>query len=148
MSGWLRHLVLTLKSKTGLSSGVAIWGLVAIAAGAGTIAFIIIAAFIALAQRYGALTAALVLGGLFLLLTIMAAIACILTQRRTVADAKLELAARSRAVWLDPKLVRVGLQIGQTIGWRRLVPLAAVGVLAAGLAKEWFSRGRGAGETG
>jgi Ca2+/Na+ antiporter len=148
MSGWLRHLTLTLKAKTGLSSGVAVWTLVAIAAGAGAIAFFIIAAFIALAQRYGALTAALALGGLFLLFTIIAAIACILTQRRTAADAKLELAARSHAVWLDPKLVRVGLQIGQTIGWRRLVPLAAAGVLAAGLAKEWFSRGRSAGETG
>jgi len=33
------------------------------------------------------------------------------------------------------------LQIGQAIGWRRLVSLAAVGVLAAGLAKEWMARG-------
>jgi hypothetical protein len=148
MSGWLRHLTLTLKAKTGLSSGVAIWALVAIAAGAGTLAFFIIAAFVALAQRYGVLTAALVLGGLFLLFTIIAAIACVLTQRHTAANAKLALAARSHAVWLDPKLLRVGMQIGQAIGWRRLVPLAAVGVLAAGMAKEWFGRSRSAGGTG
>ncbi len=148
MSGWLRHLVLMLRSKTGLSSGVVIWGLVALLAGGGTVAFFIIAAFIALAQWYGSLTAALAFGGLFLLITVIASIACILTQRRTVADAKLALAARSHAVWLDPKVVRVGLQIGQAIGWRRLVPLAAVGVLAAGIAKEWFSRTRPAGETG
>jgi hypothetical protein len=34
------------------------------------------------------------------------------------------------------------VQIGRAIGWRRLVPLAAVGVLAAGIAKEWLAHSR------
>ena len=34
----------------------------------------------------------------------------------------------------------IGYQIGQTIGWRKLVSLAAVGLLAAGLAREWLGR--------
>jgi hypothetical protein len=148
MSGWLRHLELTIKSKTGLGSDVLIWGLVALLGAAVTLGFLIFAAFIALAERYGPLTAALALGGLFLLITIVALICCLSSQRRTIADAKLALAARSHAVWLDPKLLGAGLQIGRAIGWRRLVPLAAVGVLAAGLAKEWFGRDRPAGETG
>jgi hypothetical protein len=113
-----------------------------------TLGFFIFAAYIALAERYGSLTAALALGGLFLLTTIIALICCLSSQRRTVASAKLALAARSPAPWLDPKLLGAGLQIGRAIGWRRLVPLAAVGVLAAGLAKEWFGRDRPAGETG
>jgi hypothetical protein len=146
MSGWLRHLQLTVRSKTGLSPEFLIWGLVAILGAAITLGFFIFAGFIALAERYGPLTAALVLGGLFLLITIVAVICCLSSQRRTIADAKLALAARSHAVWLDPKLLGAGLQIGRAVGWRRLVPLAAVGVLAAGIAKEWFSRNRPAGE--
>jgi hypothetical protein len=31
----------------------------------------------------------------------------------------------------------VGVQVGQAVGWRRLMTVAAVGVLAVGLAKEW-----------
>jgi hypothetical protein len=146
MSGWLGHLQLTVKSKIGLSPDVLIWGLVAILGAAVTLGFFIFAAFIALAERYGPLMAALVLGGLFLLITIVAVICCLSSQRRTIADAKLALAARSHAPWLDPKLLGAGLQIGRAVGWRRLVPLAAVGVLAAGLAKEWFGRNRPAGE--
>jgi hypothetical protein len=148
MSGWVRHLELIVKSKTGLGSGVLVWALIAGLGGAITLGFFIFAAFLALAERYGPLTAALALGGLFLLITILALICCLSAQRRTVAGAKLALTARSHAPWLDPKLLGAGLQIGRAIGWRRLVPLAAVGVLAAGLAKEWLGRSRPAGETG
>jgi hypothetical protein len=145
MSGWLRHLELRVKAKTGLDSGVLVWGLVAVFGGAATLGFLVLAAFIALAQLYAPLTAALALGGLFLLITIVALICCLSSQRRTVANAKLALAVRSHAPWFDPKLLGVGLQIGRTVGWRRLVPLAAVGVLAAGLLKEWLDRNRPAG---
>jgi hypothetical protein len=148
MTGWLRYLELTVKSKTGLASGVIVWALAAALSSAVTLGFFIFAAFIGLAERYGPLTAALSLGGFFLLVTIIALLCCLSSRRRTVASAKLALAARSHAPWLDPKLFGVGLQIGRAIGWRRLVPLAAVGVLAAGLAKEWFGRDRPAGETG
>jgi hypothetical protein len=58
----------------------------------------------------------------------------------------LALAARSQTPWLDPKYLGVGMQIGRAIGWRRLVPLAAVGILAAGIAKEWIGRNRPADE--
>jgi hypothetical protein len=148
MSGWLRHLELIVKSKTGLGSDVLVWGLVAGLGGAATVGFLIFAAFIGLAERYGPLAAALVLGSLFLSITIIALICCLSAQRRTVASAKLALSARSHAPWLDPKFLGAGLQIGRAIGWRRLVPLAAVGVLAAGLTKEWLGRNRTAGEPG
>jgi hypothetical protein len=55
--------------------------------------------------------------------------------------ARLELAARSHAGWLDPKFLTVGIEIGRAIGWRRVVMLAAAGLLAAGLGKEWFGSG-------
>jgi hypothetical protein len=147
MSGWLRHLELTVKSKTGLGADVLVWALIAALGGAATLGFFISAAFIGLAERYGPLTAALALGGLFLSITVMALACCLTSQRRTVASAKLELAARRHAPWLDPKFLGVGMQIGRAIGWRRLAPLAAVGVLAAGIAKEWFGRNRPGEET-
>ena len=43
--------------------------------------------------------------------------------------------------WLDPKFLAVGIEIGRTLGWRRILTLAAAGVLAAGLGKEWFGSG-------
>ena len=36
----------------------------------------------------------------------------------------------------------VGLDIARAVGWRRIVPLAAIGVLAATLAREWAGRER------
>ncbi len=148
ISGWLRHLELTLKSKSGLGSGVLIWGLIALLGGAVTVGFFIFAAFIALAARFGPLLAAVALGALFLVLTLLAVLGCVSSRRNTIAGAQLALEARSHAPWLDPKFVGVGLQIGRAIGWRRLVPLAAAGVLVAGLAKEWFGRERPADEAG
>jgi len=147
MKGWLRHLELTVKSKTGLGTDVLVWALLAVLGGAATLGFFIGAAYIGLAERYGPLTAALGLAGLFLAITVAAVACCLASQRRTVASAKLELAARRHAPWLDPKFVGVGMQIGRAVGWRRLVPLAAVGVLAAGIAKEWFGRTGPGGET-
>jgi hypothetical protein len=146
MSGWLRHLELTFKSKTGLGTGALTWGLIAILGAAATLVLLIIAGFVALAERYGSLIAALALGGLFLLITVIAVACCLASQRTTAAGATLALAARSQAPWLDPRYLGVGMQIGRAIGWRRLVPLAAVGVLAAGLAKEWIGRSQPAGE--
>lgn len=148
MSHWRRHLELTIKSKTGLSASVLMLGLGALLGAALTLGFFLLAAYIALAERYSPLMAALLLGGLFLLVTIVALLCCLSSQRRTIAGAKLALAAQSHAPWLDAKYLGVGLQIGRAIGWRRLVPLAAVGVLAAGMTKEWLGRNRPAGETG
>jgi hypothetical protein len=145
MSGWLRHLELTFKSKTGFGTGVLAWGLIALLGAAATVVFLIVAGFVALAERYSPLVAALALGGLFLVVTIVAVVGCLSSRRQTAAAAQLALAARSQAPWLDPRYLGVGIQIGRAIGWRRLVPLAAVGVLAAGLAKEWIGRSRAAG---
>jgi hypothetical protein len=149
MSGLLRYLELQAKAKTGLSSSVAAWAGVAAVGGAVTFGFIVLAAFIWLAERYSPLTAALVLGGFFMLLTIIALIACKIAQGRNVQEAKIALAARSNAAsWLDPRYLGIGMQAMRAIGWRRIVPLVAVGMLAAGLAREWGGRDKPADETG
>jgi len=142
MSGWLRHFALTTQARTGVSGSLVIWTLLAAVAAALALIFLLIAAFVFLADRYDGLTAGLVLAACFAAIALIALIACLLTRRRNRERARLELAARSSAGagWLDPKLLAVALQIGQAIGWRRLASLAVVGVLAAGLTGEWFRR--------
>jgi hypothetical protein len=140
MSGWLRYFALNAQARTGFSTAIVIWLLIAVVALAAAVAFLVVAAFIRLARDYGPLTASFVLAGVFVLIAVIAIVACLIVRRRNIRRAERELAARSSAAWLDPKVVAMGFQIGQSIGWRRLASLAAVALLAAGLAREWFGR--------
>jgi hypothetical protein len=141
MSGWLRHFALNAQARSGFGPQIVIWAIVAAVASMAALIFLAIAAFIWLADRYDAVIAGLVLACLFILIALIAIVACLIARRRNMERARLELAARSSSNtnWLDPKLMAMGFQIGQAIGWRRLASLAAVGLLAAGLAKEWFA---------
>ena len=140
MSGWLRYFALSAQARTGLSPQVIIWSVIAVIAATVALIFLCVAAFLWLADRYDAVIAGLLLGFFFVLVALIALLAGMLARRRNRERARLELAARSQANWLDPKLMAVGFQVGQAIGWRRLASLAAVALVAAGLAKEWFSR--------
>ena len=143
MSGWLRHFALNAQARTGFSTQVLVWSIIAAIAAMVALIFLCTAAFLWLADRYDAVIAGLVLGCFFVLVALIALLAGMLARRRNRERARIELAARSQANWLDPKLMAVGFQVGQAIGWRRLASLAAVALLAAGLAKEWFSRAGG-----
>ena len=140
MNGWLHYFTLKAQARAGFSSQVAAWGVIAAVAAMIALVFFLIAAFVWLADRYDPLIAGLVLGGVFVLVALIALIACLVIRCNNMERARRELAARSSANFLDPKLMAMGFQIGQAIGWRRLASLAAVGLLAAGLAKEWFAR--------
>jgi hypothetical protein len=141
MSDWLRHIALNAKARTGFGPALVVWFLVALVSLALALGFFCAAAFVWLASRYDGVTAGLMLGGGFLLVAILAAVAGWVARLRNIERARRELAARSHAGWLDPKFLAVGMEIGRTLGWRRLATLAAVGVLAAGLGKEWFGSG-------
>jgi hypothetical protein len=151
MSGWLRYFALNAVARTGLSSEIVIWAVVAAIAATAAVFFLLIAAFVWLANRYDGVTAGLLLGGAFIVVAAIALLACLTVRRRNMERARLELAARktaSTANWLDPKLMAVGLQIGQSIGWRKLVSLGAVGLLATLLAREWLTREQASVEGG
>lgn len=137
LSGLVRRLKLTVLSKTGISTTVIGLGAVAALAAVAAVVFLIFAAFIWLAQLYGPLTSALLLTGFFLLLAVLGAIGCVMSQRRAAEQAKRELQTRQQPLF-DPRFLAVGLQVGKSIGLRRIVPLVAAGLLAASLAKEWF----------
>jgi hypothetical protein len=139
MNGWLRQLALMVTVRTGFSAQIIVSFAIAAVAMVMAAGFLCAAAFVWLASRYDALTASLILAGVFLLIAVIAAIAGALARRRNIERARLELAARKAANWLDPRMITVGLEIGRTIGWRRIVTLAGVAMFAAGLAKEWFA---------
>ncbi len=142
MGDWLRHIALSAKARTGFGPALIVWFAIVLVSLLLALVFFCTAAFVWLAGRYDGVTAGLILGGGFLVLALLAAFAGWLTRRHNIAQARLELAARSHSGWLDPKMLTIGLEIGRTIGWRRLATLAAVAVLAAGLGKEWLGAGR------
>jgi hypothetical protein len=140
MSGWLRYFALNAQVRTGLSAGVLTWAIVAAAGAVGGLIFLLIALFVWLAQLYGALIAAVALGCAFVLIALIALAVALMTRRSNMERARVELAARS-SNWFDPRLLTVGVQIAQQIGWRRVISLVGAGLLAAGVAREWSARG-------
>jgi hypothetical protein len=142
MGNLRRYLELRAQAKTGLSSGLFVWGLVALVGGILTAGFILLLAFIWLAERYGPLVAAAIFAGMFLLVTIVAIVCSLQSRRRTIERAEVALAARKPAVWLDPKLLADAVQAGRAVGWRRFVPLLALGILAATVGMEWSRRSK------
>src|SRR5437016_6428606 len=61
--------------------------------------------------------------GGFLLIAMIAAVAGLIARRRNIERARLELAARRSASWLDPKIVAIGIEVGRALGWRRIVKI-------------------------
>src|SRR5947209_6364921 len=143
MNSWLRQIALMAKVRTGFGAQLIVWFLIAGVSLAAALAFFSIAAFVSLASRYGGAAAGVILGGGFLLIAMIAAVAGLIARRRNIERARLELAARRSASWLDPKLMAIGIEVGRALGWRRIVTLAAVGLFAAGLGREWFGQGEG-----
>jgi len=140
MTGLLHHFALNAKTRTGLSLGAIAWTIVASISIVAAIGFLLFAAFVVITQRYDAVTAGLAFGSFFFVIAIIAIAACLTTRRHNIERARLELASRSSAGLFDPSLLALGLQIGRAIGWQRLASVAAAGILAAGLAREWTGR--------
>lgn len=142
MEAWLRQLALNAQIRTGLGAAVVIWAVAAVLGAALALIFFLIAAFVWLADRYDNVVAALVLGGFFVFLAVIAGIACVAIRRSNIRRARRELELRRRAAaeasLIDPTLLAIGQQLANTIGWRRAASLAAVALLGAALAREWL----------
>ena len=145
MSGLLRYFTLNAQVRTGLSPAVLIWAVIAIVTAFGAVVFLLVVLFVWLADIYDPLIAGVVIGCAFAVIALIAVLACVMSRRRNMEQARVELAARSGS-WFDPKFLTVAAPIGQTIGWRRLASLAALGILAAGVTKEWSARNAAAAD--
>lgn len=145
MGDWLGYLQTAAQAKTGVSTGVVVGGILAALGSVATLVWLSVSLFLWIVQRYDdPMLAGLVLSGIYLVITIVAAIAAVVAQRVNRRRAEEALQARKSAFTstllsggIAPTLLSAGLQVGQSIGWRRIVMLAGVALLAAGVAREW-----------
>ena len=139
IKNWLRDLALAVQSRSGITVGLVIWVFVAAFALSAAFVFLCVAAYAWLSQGFGSIYAGLIVAGFFILVTLIAAIAAAMTRRRARERAILQRAARAHASssWLlDPKILATAMQVGRTVGWQRIVPLALLGFLAAQWARD------------
>ena len=147
IKGLVREARLAIQSKTGATPGVFIWlGLAAFAAFT-AFAFLCVAAYAWLASLYGNVYGGLIAAGFFILIAVLAALAAALGRRRARERSILERAAHAHSgSWLlDPRLLATVMQVGRSLGWQRLVPIALLGFLAAQWTREYRAH-RSAGE--
>jgi hypothetical protein len=97
-----------------------------------------VAAYDWLSLQMSSVYAALVMAAGLALIASIGIVVCLLTRRRARERAILERAARAHAPsWLlDPKILATAVQVGRSLGWQRIIPLALVGIMAAQWTRE------------
>ncbi len=141
MGDWLGYLKQTAKAKTGINGTVVVAAVLVVLAGLATLLWLSITLFLWLGEKLdNAALAGLVVTAIFLAIALIAAAVVITSRRNAQQRAQAALDARKAAALFDPSYLTVGLEIGRTIGWRRVVALAGVALLASGLVKEWTAR--------
>jgi hypothetical protein len=129
----MHDIRLALQAKHGLTPAVfSCMALVALAA-LGAFAFLCVAGYDWLAPQFDALDAALIMTGVLVAIAVFGATLCALMRRRARERAIVERAARAQASsWLlDPKNLATAVQIGRSMGFERIMPIALLGILAA-----------------
>ena len=109
-----------------------------------TVSFLCAAAFVVAFDRYGLVDACLAGAGVFLVATmaLLGTYAIYVARRRRNAQARAALEPPPLSALADPRVVLVGLQIVQAIGYKRLLPIFAIAGVAFALASRPRSEGR------
>ena len=138
-----RGIILWVQAKTGLTGILVAWLGIAAAAAIMMVVFLGVSGCAWLSIKLGPVFGPLGMAGVFLVIAIVAALASVVLRRRTKQRAFLEQTTRaSPAVALvNPAVLNIAMQAARTLGWRRLVPLALLGILAAQLAQAPHRRG-------
>ncbi len=111
-----------------------IYGSIAAAAGMAAFLFLAIAAFFWTQQHYDTIVACGAVGGLFLLVTLIALFALAIS-RRHAAKTKRESSPNAVPAWLsDPAILLTAIQIARSIKFGKLIPIALAGAAAFGAA--------------
>jgi hypothetical protein len=134
----MREITLALQARNGASVAAFVWtGIMAVALLAAFV-FLCVTSYDWLSLRYDSQIAGLVMAGIFVVVAIIAAIVSALIRRRVRERAILARAAKAHAPpWLlDPKVLGVAMEVGRSLGWQRIIPVALVGFLAAQWARE------------
>jgi hypothetical protein len=134
----MRDMVLAVQTRTGITASFVVWLVIVALAASTAFAFLCVAAFAWLSLQIGSVYAGLVMAAIFVAIAIIGLIVCLLARRRARERAILERAARAHAPsWLlDPKILATAVQVGRSLGWQRVIPLALVGFMVAQWARE------------
>ncbi len=131
----IHGIVLKAKANTGANGEFIAWTFAGVVLSVIAVVFFSLAIFIWLAGLYGGALAGLVVGGVHLAMAagiIMRSIS-VRSHNRQRALAQIEIAAKQPGWQIDPGYVAIGIEILKVVGVRNLIPLAAAGLLAAGL---------------
>jgi uncharacterized membrane protein len=136
--GLMHDMVLAVQTRAGITASFVVWLAVVALAALTAFAFLCVAAYDWLSLQMGGVYAGLVMAAVFVLVAIIGIIVCLSARRRARERAILERAARAHAPsWLlDPKILATAVQVGRSLGWQRVIPLALVGIMAAQWARE------------
>jgi uncharacterized membrane protein len=134
----MHDMVLAVQTRTGITTSFIISLIVVALAAMTAFAFLCVATYDWLSLHMSGVYAGLVMAAVFALIAILGLIVCLLVRRRARERAILERAARAHAPsWLlDPKILATAVQVGRSLGWQRVIPLALVGIMAAQWARE------------
>src|ERR1700731_4857222 len=134
----MHDMVLAVQTRTGITASFIVWLIVIALAALTAFAFLCVAAYDWLSLQMSSVYAGLVMAAVFVLIAVIGLVICLVARRRARERAILERAARAHAPsWLlDPKILATAVQVGRSLGWQRVIPLALVGFMAAQWARE------------
>ena len=98
-----------------------------------TTGFLCAAIFVVVLQRYGLSEACLSGAAVFLIVTLISALAYVLYMRETRRGAAEAEKSAIAAALSDPAMIAVAVQVARAVGIKRLLPLLAIAGVAFGL---------------
>jgi uncharacterized membrane protein len=146
INNWTREITLAIQARSGASLTLFVCIAVAATAALTAFAFLCVAGYDWFSIQFGSIFAALLMTAIFVVAAIMAVVIGVAARQRARERAILERAARARAGsgLLDPKLLTLAVQVGRSVGWQRVVPVALFGFVAAQWLREYREHWRSA----
>ena len=121
--------IANLKHKIDLALKSTIGGIVALAAALVALGFFCAALFMWLDAHYGAVTAALILGGIFAFLAVVALLVVLIMRHSAPPPPP----PRKNAWWADPVLLATALDVAKVLGRKRITTAVLVGAFVLGV---------------
>jgi hypothetical protein len=109
-----------------------------------TTSFLCAAAFVLVLQQYGLIQACLAGAAIFFVVTLIAGGTYMMRKRQIRARAVAAAKAAAQSPAIDPMMLAAGIQIVRAVGFKKLIPILAIGGLALGFLA---SRRHGGDET-
>ncbi len=129
----LQRMIDDIKDSTGVTLRMTSLALAAAIALFITTCFLCAAAFMFVLQEYGPIEACLTGAAVFFVVTAIAAGSYMVRKRQLRIRAERAAKAAANSPMFDPAMVAVGIQVARAVGFKRLVPLLAIGGVALGL---------------